>query len=55
MSDSAFIKLIFDITATEEKNKISTPMLSGSGKNIVSFGCLDASALPKISGDGFGE
>ena len=53
MSASAFIKLIFDITATEEKNKISTPMLSGSGKNILSFVSLDASAFPKISGGWF--
>ena len=29
------------IKATEEKTKISKPMLSGSGKNFLSFGSLD--------------
>ena len=52
-SASSGSKPIFDINATEDKTKISTPMLSGSGKNVVSFGSLAASASPKISGGGF--
>ena len=46
-------KPIFEIKATEDKTKIYTPMLSVSGKNIVYFGSLDASALQKISVGGF--
>ena len=33
MSSSAVIKPIFEIRATEDKNNISTPMLSVSGKS----------------------
>ena len=40
---------------TEDKTKISTPMLYGSGKKVISFGSLDKSAFPKIIGGGFGE
>ena len=52
---SAFsvIKPIFENKATEDKTKIYTPMLSGSGKNVVSFGYLDTRDSPKISGGGF--
>ena len=46
-------KPIFEIKATEDKTKISTPMLSASGKNYVSFGYLAASASSKSSGGGF--
>ena len=53
MSASSVSKPIFEIKSTEDKTNISTPILSGSGKNIVSFGSLAASALPKISGGGF--
>ena len=52
---SAVSNLIFYIKATEEKTKITTPMFSGSGKNVLSFDYLSASALPKSSGDGVGE
>ena len=55
MSASDVSKPIFDIKATEYKTNISTPMLSGSGKNVLSFGSLSASASLKISGGGFGE
>ena len=55
MSVSAVSKPIFKIKATEDKTKISTPMLSGSGKKVVYFGYMDASASPKSSGGGFGE
>ena len=57
LPDSDFAKSatkIFDIKATEYKTNISTPMLSGSGKNVLSFGSLSASASPKIIGGGFG-
>ena len=50
MSASAISKPIFKIKSTEDKNNIYTPMLSGSGKNFLSFGYLYTSALPKISG-----
>ena len=53
MISSALSKTIFEIKATEDKTNISTPMLSGSGKNAVSFGSLDASSSQKISGGGF--
>ena len=53
MSASDVSKLIFEIKSTEDKTNIYTPMLSGSGKNVLSFGSLDASASPKSSGDGF--
>ena len=53
MSASAVSKPIFDIKATENKTKIYTPMFSVSGKNVLSFGSLDASASPKISGGEF--
>ena len=46
-------KPMFDIKATEDKTNISTPMLSGSGKNILSYGSMAESASPKISGGGF--
>ena len=48
-------KTIFEIKATKYSNNISTPMLSGSGKKIVSLSSMVASAPPKISGGGFGE
>ena len=48
-----FSKLIFEIKATEEKTNILTPMLSVSGKKVLSFGSLDANASPKISVGGF--
>ena len=53
VSASAVSKPIFEINSTEYKANISTPMLYGSGKNVVSFGSLDASALPKRSGGKF--
>ena len=53
MIASSLSRTIFEIKATVEKTKISTPMLSGSGKNILSFVSLDASAFPKISGGWF--
>ena len=40
MSASDVSKPIFDIKATEYKTNISTPMLPGSGKNVLSFGSL---------------
>ena len=46
---------IFDTKSTEDKTKISTPMLSGSGKNILFFGYLAEISLTKISGGGFSE
>ena len=55
VSASDVSKTIFDIKATEYKTKISTPMLSESGENTLSFGYMAASASPKISGGGFGE
>ena len=53
MSATAVSKPIFDIKATEDNTKITTPMLSVSGKNAVYFCSLDASASPKSSGGGF--
>ena len=44
---------IFEINSTEDNTKISTPMLSGSGKNAVSFGSLAATTSPKIRSGGF--
>ena len=52
-SASSVSKPIFDIKATKYKTNISTHMLSGSGKNVASFGYLDAITLPKSSGGGF--
>ena len=46
-------KPIFDTNATEDKTNIYTPLVSVSGKNVVSFGSMDASTSPKISGGGF--
>ena len=42
-SASAVSKKIFEIKATEDNTKITKPMLSGSGKNILSFGSIRAS------------
>ena len=53
VSASSISKPIFDIKATENKTNISTPLLSGSVKNFVSFGSLAASTSPKSSGGGF--
>ena len=53
MIASAFSKPIFEIKATGEKTNISTLMLSGSGKNFLSFCFLDASTFPKSIGGGF--
>ena len=44
VSASDVSKIIFVINNTEDKTKISKPMLSGSGKNVVSFGSMDARA-----------
>ena len=52
---SAVSKSIFDIKANEDKTKINTHMLSGSGKNALYFDSLSASALLKSSGGVFGE
>ena len=49
------VKPIFEIKATQYKTNISTPMLSGLGKNIPSSGSLGSSASPGISGGGFCE
>ena len=54
VSASAVSKPIFDIKATDDKTKISTPMLSGSGKNVQSFCSLVANSSPKSRGGGFG-
>ena len=54
VSASTISMPIFDITATEDKTNISTPILSESGKNSLSFGSLAARANPKISVGGFG-
>ena len=44
MIASAASNPIFDIKATEDKNNISTPTFgSVSGKNVLSFGSLEAS------------
>ena len=53
LSSSAVSKPIFDIQATEDNTNISTPMFSGSGKNVVSFGYLAANTSPKIGCGGF--
>ena len=53
MSASAVSNPIFEIKATEDKTDIFTPMLSGSDKNIPSFGSLAASVTPRISDGGF--
>ena len=50
---SALSKTIFEIKATGENTNIYTPMLSGSGKNVLSFVSLVTSASPKSSGGGF--
>ena len=55
VSASAVSKPIFEIKATEEKSNISSPMFSGSGKYILSFGSLAASASPNSSGGEFCE
>ena len=52
VSASALSKTIFEINSTEDKNKISTPMVSGSGKNVVSFGSLVGRTSPKSSSEG---
>ena len=53
MIASAVNKPIFEIKATDDKTKISTPMLSGSGKNVASFGSMIAIYSPKTRGGGF--
>ena len=54
VSASAVSKPIFEIKATEDKNKISTPTFgSVSDKSALTFGSLAASASPKSSGGGF--
>ena len=53
MSASAVSRPIFEIKDTEDKTKITTPMMSGSGKNVISLGSLAASDSPKISSCGF--
>ena len=55
LSASAVSKPIFYIKVTEDKTNISIPMLSGSGKNFVSFGSMDANASPKRSGSVFAD
>ena len=40
---------------TGEKTKISTLMLSGSGKNVLFFGSLSVCVSPKSRGGGFGD
>ena len=52
-SASALSKPIFEINSTEDKTKISTPMVSGSGKNVVFFGSLVGRTSPKSSSEGF--
>ena len=52
VSASDVNKPIFEIKATEDNTNISTPMLSGSGKKVVSFGSMALNASPKISGGG---
>ena len=42
VSFSSVSNSIFEINAPDDKNKIYTYMLSGSGKNVVSFGSLAA-------------
>ena len=53
VSASAVSDPIFEIKATEDKTKISTPILYGSFKNVLSFGFMAASNLPKRSGGEF--
>ena len=53
MSASSVSNPICDNKATEENNNISTPMLSRSGKKILSLGYLDASASLNRSGGEF--
>ena len=53
MSAYTVSKPIFEINNTEDKNNIYTPIFSGSGKNFISFGSMDASTSPKISGGEF--
>ena len=53
MSVSTISIPIFEITATEDKTNITTPILSGSDKNGISFGYLAARASPKSSVGGF--
>ena len=54
VSASSVSKPIFEIKATEDKNKISTPTFGyGSGKNIISVGSLASINSPKSSGGGF--
>ena len=55
MSAYAVSKPIFEIKDTEDNTNISTPMLSVSGKNVLLFGSLAASASPKIRGGGFAD
>ena len=55
MISSTVSNPIYYTKATEDNTTISTPMLSGSGKNILSFDFLDESALPKSRGGGFGD
>ena len=52
---SAVSNPIFEIKATEQNTNIYTPMLFGSGKNVLSFGSMTAIASPKSSGGGFSE
>ena len=47
VSASAVSKPIFHIKATEYKTNTSTPMVYGSGKNILSFGSLSVKHLSK--------
>ena len=44
---------MFEIKSTKYNQNISTPMLFGSGKNILSFGSMAASASSKTSSGGF--
>ena len=46
---SSVSKTISEIKATEDKNNISTPMLSGSRKNVVPFVSLDAKPCQKAA------
>ena len=55
MSASDVSNPIFETKAIEDKTSISTPMLFESSKNFLSFGSLDASASPKLSGGGLGK
>ena len=52
LSASSVSKLIFLIKANKDNTKISTPIFSGSGKNVVFFGSMAASASPKSSSSG---